>query len=218
MQADDQKSGSNRQDPDMESPVNKLPDRDPETNIDTGPDSISAEPADTAKPLLYTIGHSNYPVEQFLALLAAFKIELLVDIRRFAGSRKWPQYGQEQLRVHLKKAGIHYLHMESLGGRRKLNKASRNTNWRHPSFRAYADYMETPAFEEAVQALEVLARKQTTAIMCSEVLWWRCHRALVSDYLKARGWTVYHIMGPHTITLHPYTSVAKIINGQLRYR
>ena len=175
-------------------------------------------PSAAPGPVIYTIGHSNYPADQFLALLTAFNIELLVDIRRFPVSRKWPQFGQEALEADLKMAGIRYLHMESLGGRRKLNKDSKNTGWRHPSFRAYADYMETPAFVTAVRDLESIAKEQRTAIMCSEVLWWRCHRALVSDYLKANGWEVYHITGPHKITLHPYTSVAQIKKGGLTYR
>jgi len=167
---------------------------------------------------IFTIGHSNRSESEFLTLLAAQKIELLVDIRRFPGSKKWPQFSKSQLAIRLPQSGILYQHMESLGGRRTPNKNSLNTRWRHPSFSAYADYMETTAFLEAVGELEVLALGKTTAIMCSEALWWRCHRALVADFLKAKGWRVCHIMGTSKTTEHPYTSVAIVNNGILTYR
>ncbi|SEA21092.1 Protein of unknown function, DUF488 [Arachidicoccus rhizosphaerae] len=184
-----------------------------QTAISTKSDADRRSPGE-----IYTIGHSNYPANQFLTLLSEFHIELLVDIRRFAGSKKWPQFSQKQLIDELKKVGIQYMHMEALGGRRKLSKDSKNINWRHPSFRAYADYMQTTPFLAAIHELEALAIKQITVIMCSEVLWWRCHRALVSDFLKSKDWIVYHIMGPNKMILHPYTSVAKIVNGHLSYQ
>ena len=169
-------------------------------------------------PTIYTIGHSNRSEASFLNLLQEFNLRQLVDIRRFAGSAKWPQFGTQHLSQFLTGHQIRYLHLEALGGRRPVHKDSLNTNWQHPSFRAYADYMETPAFRAAVDRLEIIASALPTAIMCAEAAWWRCHRALVADYLKAAGWQVYHIMGPGKASLHPYTSVAKIKDGQLTYR
>jgi len=169
-------------------------------------------------PVIYTIGHSNRSESEFLSLLKAFNIALLVDIRRFAGSAKWPQFSQGHLQQFLPGQGIGYLHLEALGGRRKIHKDSKNLAWRNPSFRAYADYTETNAFADAIGQLEVLAHQQLTAIMCAEAVWWRCHRALVADFLKAAGWQVYHIMGHGKATVHPYTSASQLINGHLSYR
>ncbi|MGC1633669.1 MAG: DUF488 domain-containing protein, partial [Gelidibacter sp.] len=117
----------------------------------------------------------------------------------------------------LSKEGFWYTHMETLGGRRKVNPESKNTVWLHPSFRGFADYMETSEFKEAFKTLEVLASAKKCAIMCSEAVWWRCHRSMISDQLKADGWPVMHIMGAHQAQEHPYTKPAKVINGQLAY-
>ena len=107
--------------------------------------------------------------------------------------------------------------MKELGGRRKANPDSKNTEWRHPAFRGYADYMETETFKEGMAALKKLALKQRTAYMCSEAVWWRCHRSMVSDYLKAAGWKVWHIMGIEKAEEHPYTAPARIVDGRLSY-
>ncbi len=114
-------------------------------------------------------------------------------------------------------SNIEYNHMIELGGRRKPRPDSKNTGWRLASFRGYADYMETNAFQMAVEKLEDFGMKQRTAYMCSEAVWWRCHRALVSDYLKIRGWTVMHIVGKGKAQEHPYSSPAKNIGGMLSY-
>lgn len=94
---------------------------------------------------------------------------------------------------------------------------SKNIAWRHPAFRGYADYMETESFREGIAKLERIAQAQRTAIMCAEAVWWRCHRSMVSDYLKAEGWQVFHIMGQNKETLHPFTKAATVINGVLHY-
>ncbi len=104
-----------------------------------------------------------------------------------------------------------------MGGRRPVQKDSKNTAWKHPAFRGYADYMETDAFKAGIQELEVIASKQRTAYMCSEVVWWSCHRSMVSDYLKLKGWMVYHIAETGRATEHTYTKPAKIIDGELSY-
>ena len=109
------------------------------------------------------------------------------------------------------------MHLVELGGRRKANKHTKNTGWRHVAFRGYADYMETEAFLKGVEELERTALKTTTACMCSEAVWWRCHRSMVSDFLKVKGWEVLHIMSAGKVKEHPYTSPAKIIDGKLSY-
>lgn len=167
--------------------------------------------------LIFTIGHSTRTLQEFLDLLRTNQIEVLADVRRFPGSRKFPHFSKENLEISLPKAGIQYLHFENLGGRRKGNPDSKNSAWRLASFKAYADYMETPEFTDAAQELQELATGKRVAYMCSEAVWWSCHRALVSDYLKVRGWEVRHVMGPGKTTEHPYTGPAKIVNGQLDY-
>ena len=167
---------------------------------------------------IYTIGHSTHPINEFVEILKSFQIELVADVRCFPGSRKYPQFNKEALEVSLSQNKILYLHLKNLGGRRKVNPESKNTIWQHPSFRAYADFMETETFLEGIKELEQIASKQCVAYMCSETLWWRCHRAMVSDYLKASGWKVMHIMGLRKAQEHPYTQPAKIINGALSYK
>lgn len=167
---------------------------------------------------IWTIGHSTHPLEEFLAWLKAFNIGLLVDVRSYPGSRKMPWFNKEVFPEELKPAGIGYAHIRSLGGRRKVLPDSVNTVWRHPAFRGYADYMlNDPAFEVGLEELKDLARKQRTCIMCSEVLWWRCHRSMISDRLKADGWEVHHIMGSGKEQEHPFTAAARIVDGRLEY-
>jgi len=166
---------------------------------------------------VWTIGHSTRTLEHFVEMLQSFQIKLLVDIRSFPGSRKYPQFNKENLELSIPQHNIEYVHVRSLGGRRPVQKDSRNTGWRHPAFRGYADYMETDEFKNGIQQLESMATKQRTAYMCSEALWWRCHRSMVSDYLKLYGWNVYHIMDVGKFTAHSYTAPAQIVNGQLSY-
>ena len=166
---------------------------------------------------IWTLGHSTRTIEEFLELLRIYGISHLIDVRRFPGSRKYPQYNKESLDSVLTEKGFWYTHMEALGGRRKAEPDSKNEIWRHPSFRGYADYMESSKFKEAFKELERLASQKNCAIMCSEAVWWRCHRSMVSDQLKANGWEVIHIMGENQQQEHPYTKPAKVENGQLSY-
>lgn len=170
-----------------------------------------------ATKTIYTIGHSTHTLNDFLDMLKSFNIQLLVDIRSLPGSRKFPQFNKENLMVSIKEAGIEYLHEADLGGRRKVKKDSLNTRWHNLSFRAYADYMETNDFKTGIEKLEMLALKQATVYMCSEALWWRCHRSMVSDYLKVNNWNVLHIMGVGKVQEHRYTEPARIVNGQVVY-
>ncbi len=166
---------------------------------------------------IFTIGHSNHPFEEFLEILKAFEIETLVDIRRYPGSRKYPHFNKDHLEKSLPEKEIQYLHYEDLGGRRKVKPDSHNTAWRLDSFRGYADYMETDSFKKAIEKLEILAKEKRVAYMCSEAVWWSCHRSLVSDYLKNEGWNVQHIMSKTKSNEHPYTKPARIINDKLVY-
>jgi len=150
-------------------------------------------------------------------MLADAGIEVLVDVRRFAGSRRNPQFSGETMAHALPAADIEYLPMPDLGGRRKPDPDTRNTAWRNASFRGYADYMETPPWRSARDRLAALARRRRVAIMCAEALWWQCHRGLISDDFKAHGWEVIHLTAPGRCEEHPYTSAARIVDGELDY-
>lgn len=167
---------------------------------------------------MFTIGHSTRTIDEFVAMLQSFNVALVADIRHFPGSRKYPHFNKEALQQSLAQNNIQYVHLENLGGRRKLHKDSVNTAWHHPAFRAYADYMQTNNFKEGINTLRDLAQQQPVAFMCSEAVWWRCHRSMVADYLKAGGWTVMHIMAVSKAEEHPYTAPAKVIGGQLTYQ
>ena len=167
--------------------------------------------------LIWTIGHSTRTLEELVAMLHSFDIALVADIRSFPGSRRYPQFNKEALELSLPENHIRYEHLRELGGRRKVKPGSRNTAWRNAAFQGYADYMETEEFKMGIDRLEKMAVLQKTAYMCSEAVWWRCHRSMVSDELKARGWTVMHIMEKGKAVEHPFTSVAKLVNGELRY-
>jgi len=168
---------------------------------------------------LWTIGHSTRKIDQFISLLEENGIKLVVDVRSLPGSKRFPQFNKEALSASLHKVGIRYEHFPELGGRRKPKHNSRNTAWRNASFRGYADYMETEEFRKGADRLVDLANDAgRTAIVCAEALWWRCHRALISDYLKARGIEVMHIIDANKSDPHPYTSAARIVDGELSYR
>jgi uncharacterized protein (DUF488 family) len=168
--------------------------------------------------IIYTVGHSNRALGEFVALLEANGVDNLADIRKLPGSNKYPHFNRDELAASLSGAGIRYLHLSELGGRRRRSKDSANTAWRNSSFRAYADHMETDEFKRGVATLLELARGGTVALMCAEAVWWRCHRALVADYLKSVGVTVRHIMSATTNKPHPYTPAAKIVGDKLSYR
>lgn len=166
---------------------------------------------------IWTIGHSTHTIEEFVAMLEAHGIQVLADVRRFPASRRYPHFNAVPLREVLQAHNIVYEHFEVLGGRRAPRKDSHNTAWRNDSFRGYADYMETREFKDGIAHLKNTATEQPTAIMCAEAVWWRCHRGLISDCLKVYGWRVLHIMDVKKAEEHPYTSAARIVDGELTY-
>lgn len=166
---------------------------------------------------IWTIGHSTHPIDEFLALLQSHRIELLADVRSLPGSRKFPHFNQSALAASLQAAGIAYEHFPELGGRRKARPDSPNSAWRNASFRGYADYMETREFRDGIERLLEAARERRTAFMCSEAVWWSCHRSLIADDLKVRGVRVLHILANAKVQEHPYTSAASVVHGQLSY-
>jgi uncharacterized protein (DUF488 family) len=167
---------------------------------------------------IWTIGHSTRPIDVFISLLEEHGIRLLVDVRSLPGSKRYSQFNKEALANSLAKSGISYEHFPELGGRRKAKPDSKNTAWRNASFRGYADYMETDEFYKGVKRLlDLAADTGATVIMCAEAVWWRCHRSLISDYLKARGIEVMHILDANKAQPHPYTSAAQNLNGELSY-
>ncbi len=172
-------------------------------------------PADPAT--IWTVGHSTRTLEQFVGLLGEYRIEAIADVRRFPGSRRYPHFANEAMATSLPAHGIAYQWVPKLGGRRKVQPDSPNTAWRNASFQGYADYTSTAEFAEGLAELLKLANTKRTAMMCAEIVWWRCHRSIVSDVLKLRGIEVVHIIdGKHT-TVHPYTSAAHVVDGELSY-
>lgn len=167
---------------------------------------------------IWTIGHSTREIDVFISLLEENGIKLLADVRSLPGSKRYPQFNREALAESLNAHGIRYEHFPELGGRRKPKADSRNMAWRNASFRGYADYMETEQFHKGIERLLALTREaEPTAMMCAEAVWWRCHRALISDYLKARGIEVMNILDANKTEPHPFTSAAHLIDGTLSY-
>jgi uncharacterized protein (DUF488 family) len=166
---------------------------------------------------IWTIGHSTRSADEFNEILLAHQITVLVDVRSFPGSRRYPHFNKLELSRNLEAVGILYAHNPKLGGRRRPALMSKNTAWKNASFRAYADHMESEEFREGIEELLEIASTKRTAIMCAEALWWRCHRSLVADYLKANGFAVTHIIDARKTEVHPYTSAARILEGRLSY-
>jgi uncharacterized protein (DUF488 family) len=166
---------------------------------------------------VWTVGHSTRTLAEFLELLAGFEIEAIADVRRYAGSRRWPHFGHDALAEALAGRGVEYVWIPELGGRRRPLPDSPNTGWRSAAFRGYADYMASGPFADGFIALINLALGFRTAIMCAEAVWWRCHRALIADLLRWLGLEVIHILGPRSSSPHPYTTAAHIEAGRLSY-
>lgn len=164
-----------------------------------------------------TIGHSNRPLEEFLRMLRAHGVELLVDVRKMPYSRKNPQFGREALSSTLAPSGIEYCHMPGLAGFRQARKDSANTGWRNQSFRGYADYMQSAEFAESLVELEALGAARTTVVMCAESVPWRCHRSLIADALTARGVPVLHIMSAGKANAHKLPDFARVVDGGVSY-
>jgi len=151
---------------------------------------------------VWTIGHSTRSLEQLIEILRHHQIEAIADVRRFPGSRRLPQFGEAALREGLEAHGL---------------KDSPSLAWRNSSFRGYADHLRSDEFNRGLQRLLEMAAQRRTAMMCAEVLWWRCHRSLVSDVLKIRGIEVLHIQDEKPPAAHPFTAPARLVDGQLSY-
>lgn len=164
-------------------------------------------------PPLYTLGHSTRPIEELLDLLRERGVTVLVDVRRYPASRRHPQFSRDALAASLAGAGIRYVHEPDLGGRRAARPGSPHTAWRVEAFRGYADHMETPEFEAALERLVRLAGEETAAILCAEAVPWRCHRRLISDALAARGTEVLHILRPGRADPHELDPNARVLPG-----
>jgi uncharacterized protein (DUF488 family) len=171
----------------------------------------------TQVPTIWTIGHSTRTLEEFLGLLDEYGIQAIADVRRFPGSRRYPYFASEALAESLPAHGIAYRWLPELGGRRKVQPGSPNTAWRNASFQGYADHLASPEFATGLEKLLELAAERRTSLMCAEAVWWRCHRSLIADVLKLRGIEVVHIIDAKHTTVHPYTSAARIVDGQLSY-
>ncbi len=168
-------------------------------------------------PRILTIGHSTRTIEDFIDLLQAHGVQLIVDIRTVPRSRRYPQFNEDTLAASLKKSGIEYVRLKELGGLRHPKKDSQNVGWRNPSFRGFADYMQTPNFEAGINELIRLAQDRTVAMMCAEALPWRCHRSLIADALVVRGIKVEHIMTLKKLIEHSITKWAKVDGKQITY-
>jgi len=168
-------------------------------------------------PTVLTIGHSTRPIEDFLELLRAHGVTVLADVRIAPGSRRHPQFDKAALAEALAAAGIGYRHLPDLGGRRLPRPDSANAGWRNEGFRGYADYMQTPEFAAALQALIGLIDTDRVVLMCAEAVPWRCHRSLIADALVARGGAVEHIIGPGRRSPHALTAWARVEGGRVTY-
>jgi uncharacterized protein (DUF488 family) len=164
-----------------------------------------------------TIGHSTRSIESFIEMLHAHGVKRVVDVRTIPRSRTNPQFNRESLMESLAEARIGYTHVAELGGLRRARKDSLNTGWRNASFRGYADYMQTPEFEAAIKALIEAANREQVTIMCAEAMPWRCHRSLIGDALKVRGFSVEDIMSATRTQPHELTSFAKIEGTKVTY-
>jgi uncharacterized protein (DUF488 family) len=166
---------------------------------------------------IYTIGHSNRPIEDFMKLLKAHQIETVIDIRSIPRSRHNPQFNQDKLKRSLRKEKIRYIHLEKLGGLRHPKKNSLNAGWENASFRGFADYMQTADFREGLKELIKDAKASRCALMCAEAVPWRCHRSLVADALTVKKWKVRHIQSRVTAKQHELTDFLKIKGRRLIY-
>jgi uncharacterized protein (DUF488 family) len=175
------------------------------------------QPSHWSRGTVFTVGHSTLPIERFIALLATYGIERLADIRTVPRSRHNPQFNGDALADSLRDAGIEYVPMQALGGLRRPKQDSINAGWRNTSFRGYADYMQTEAFDDARETLIERSREKRVAIMCAEAVPWRCHRSLVADALAARGIPVVEILSESNHRLHKLTPFAHVEGTRVTY-
>ncbi|MBS0653023.1 MAG: DUF488 domain-containing protein [Verrucomicrobia bacterium] len=166
---------------------------------------------------IFAIGYSTRPIHDFIELLQAHDIKMVIDVRTIPKSRHCPEYNKEQLKKTLKTAKIGYRHMKGLGGLRHASKNSINTGWVNASFRGFADYMQTSPFQKGLERLEKIAHKKRCVLMCAEGVPWRCHRSLIADALTLKKWKVFHIQSKITVKPHKLTSFLHVKKGQLVY-
>jgi uncharacterized protein (DUF488 family) len=178
---------------------------------------VKREPREARATTLYTIGHSTRALDEFIAILRAHAVTRVVDVRTVPRFRHNPQFNKDSLPGSLREAGLDYVHMPGLGGLRHPKPDSLNVGWRNDSFRGYADYMQTPAFEENLERLIDLAEGERVALMCAEAVPWRCHRSLIADALAARGFRTVDIMSLTRTQVHALTSFAKVRDGKITY-
>jgi uncharacterized protein (DUF488 family) len=175
---------------------------------------IAMTPSDL---VVFTIGHSTRPLEEFIGLLRAHEVDLLVDVRKMPRSRRNPQFNRDTLPAALKEVGIGYMDMPDLGGLRRRTKNSPNGGWKNPSFQAFADYMQTPEFDSGVRELIDSAQEHRACIMCAEAVPWRCHRSLIADALVIRGIHVEHIIGAGRTLEHVLKPLAHVEGLRITY-
>jgi uncharacterized protein (DUF488 family) len=166
---------------------------------------------------LWTLGHSNHPLAKFLSLLGSHNIEIVIDVRRFPASRKWPHFNAASLAASLPQAGIAYAGLPELGGRRKARADSPHTAWRVEAFRGYADFMDTAEFRDGLAKIEALAGEKRAAVMCAEALPWRCHRSLIADAMVTRAWDVRDILSEREVRAHRLPGFARVTEGGIVY-
>ena len=170
-----------------------------------------------SKAIIFTIGHSTKPIEEFIALLQSNGVKSVLDIRTIPRSRRNPQFNSEALEASLGAAGIDYLHLKALGGLRHAKKGSVNLGWRNASFRGYADYMQTEDFESGLERAIRISQEKQCALMCAEAVPWRCHRSLVADALTTRGISVEHILSGSKRRPHEMTPFARVHGTEITY-
>jgi uncharacterized protein (DUF488 family) len=178
---------------------------------------MTRKAATRVRPLIFTVGHSNHSIAEFLALLKSHGVKRLVDVRTIPRSRHNPQFNREALAASVRRAHIAYTHLPKLGGLRRARVDSVNAGWQNSSFRGFADYMQTPEFAAALARLEKLAKNKLCAILCAEAVPWRCHRSLIADALTVRGHVVEHIMTPARRNLHKLTPFARVRGKRITY-
>ena len=167
--------------------------------------------------IVWTVGHSNHSLEKFLGILKAHAVALVLDVRRFPASRKWPHFDAANLARSLPSTGIEYAGMPQLGGRRKARSDSPHRAWRVEAFRGYADFMDSPEFAGALEKVTALAHERRSVLMCAEALPWRCHRSLIADALLARGWEVFEIISEKEARRHELPDFARMEGARVVY-
>jgi hypothetical protein len=187
-----------------------FPSRAPADEGRAEPDAEPVTHVATFLSVIFTVGHSTRPVEALIALLRERAVDFVVDVRRFPGSRRYPQYGRATLTGSLAAAGIAYRHDGDLGGRRRAAPDSPNTFWRNVQFRGYADHLGTAAARAALEQLAAEEPSRRMALLCAEAVPWRCHRQLIADALVARGVEVLHILAPGRAERHAINPGARV--------